>query len=378
MSVAIEIRNLTKRFGKVVAIDNLTLTITPGEFLVLLGPSGCGKTTLLRCLAGLEEPDGGDILIDGEVIFSTARGIAVPPGKRHVGMVFQSYALWPHMKVKDNIGFGLRIQKVSRAETQVRVDRVLRDLDMGDLGERYPSELSGGQQQRVALARLLAIQPPVFLMDEPLSNLDARLRMDMRSDLKRLHRDAGATTVYVTHDQTEAMTMASLVVVMNEGQIQQAAPPAEIYLRPANLFVADFIGMPRINIVTARSSQRDGQSWLRIGDFDIPAPPCPPDADLAIAARPEDVMMAVQAEPETVEFQVYAVQATGPEQLVYVRRGDTTLIVREKRELSLQMDQAVWIKFETAALNLYDAASGQLLAKPGCEQADVPASPAGV
>lgn len=371
MSVAIEIRDLTKRFGKVVAIDKLTLTIMPGEFLVLLGPSGCGKTTLLRCLAGLEEPDEGEIMIDGEAVFSAVRGIAVPPGKRHMGMVFQSYALWPHMKVKDNIGFGLRVQKVPRAETQERVGQVLRDLDMGDLGERYPSELSGGQQQRVALARLLAIHPPVFLMDEPLSNLDARLRMDMRSDLKRLHRDAGATTVYVTHDQTEAMTMASLVVVMNEGQIQQAAPPGEIYLRPANLFVADFIGMPRINIIAARSLRRDGRSWLRIDDFEIPAPPCPPEADLMIAARPEDVVLTVEAEPEAVEFQVYAVQATGPEQLVHVRRGDTTLIVREKRELVLQMDQAVWIKFETAALNLYDTASGQLLARPGEEQADV-------
>ena len=204
MSVAIEIRDLNKRFGKVVAIDKLTLTIMPGEFLVLLGPSGCGKTTLLRCLAGLEEPDEGEIMIDGEAVFSAVRGIAVPPGKRHMGMVFQSYALWPHMKIKDNIGFGLRVQKVPRAETQERVGQVLRDLDMGDLGERYPSELSGGQQQRVALARLLAIRPPVFLMDEPLSNLDARLRMDMRSDLKRLHRDAGATTLYVTHHPTQA------------------------------------------------------------------------------------------------------------------------------------------------------------------------------
>ncbi len=378
MSVAIEIRDLTKRFGKVVAIEKLNLTITPGEFLVMLGPSGCGKTTLLRCLAGLEEPDEGDILIDGEVVFSSRMGITEPPAKRHVGMVFQSYALWPHMKVKDNIGFGLRVQKVPRAETQERVGQVLRDLDMGDLGERYPSELSGGQQQRVALARLLAIRPPVFLMDEPLSNLDARLRMDMRSDLKRLHHDAGATTVYVTHDQTEAMTMASLVVVMNEGQIQQAAAPGEIYRRPANLFVADFIGMPRINLVPARSLRRDGRSWLRIDDFDIPAPSCPPEADLTIAARPEDVMLAVKPEPEATEFQVYAVQATGPEQLVHVRRGDTTLIVREKRELILQMDQAVWIKFDTTALNLYDTAGGQLLAQPGEEQAKVLMGSAGV
>jgi len=183
MSAAIEIRDLSKRFSEVKALDKLSLTIMPGEFLVLLGPSGCGKTTLLRCLAGLETPDQGEILIDGKVVYSSRTGITVAPGKRKVGMVFQSYALWPHMKVKDNIGFGLRVQKVSRAETQRRTENVLRDLGMAGLGERYPSELSGGQQQRVALARLLATHPPVFLMDEPLSNLDARLRMDMRSEL---------------------------------------------------------------------------------------------------------------------------------------------------------------------------------------------------
>ena len=378
MSAAIEIRDLTKRFGMVVAIENLNLTIAPEEFLVLLGPSGCGKTTLLRCLAGLEEPDEGEILIDGVVVFSSRTGISVAPARRKVGMVFQSYALWPHMKVKDNIGFGLRVQKVPRAEALERTEKVLSDMGMAGLGERYPSELSGGQQQRVALARLLATQPPVFLMDEPLSNLDARLRMDMRSDLKRLHRDAGATTVYVTHDQTEAMTMASLVVVMNEGQIQQAAPPGEVYRKPANVFVADFIGLPRINLLPARRLRQDGQTRLRIGDFVIPAPLDPPDIDLQVAARPEDVLLAVEPEPEAVEFQVYAVQATGPEQLVQVRRGDTTLIVRENRGLALQMDQTVWIRFDTAALNLYDSASGQLVPRPGEEQAGELMDSAGV
>ena len=205
MGLSIEISDLKKTYGEVTALDQVNLTIKAGEFIVLLGPSGCGKTTLLRCIAGLERPNQGEIIIGEQVVFSSQRGITVAPGKRQVGMVFQGYALWPHLAVYENIGFGLRLQRIPRREVQQRVDQVLQDLGMEGLGERYPSELSGGQQQRVAVARLLATKPPVFLMDEPLSNLDARLRLDMRSELKRLHHDTGVTTIYVTHDQTEAM-----------------------------------------------------------------------------------------------------------------------------------------------------------------------------
>ena len=204
----IEIKNLTKYYGSVRALDDVSLHIDSGDFLVLLGPSGCGKTTLLRCIAGLEEPNEGKILIGGKPVFNSEKQINIHSGKRDIGMVFQRYALWPHMTVKNNISFGLKIQKMPAAEIDTRISRVLADLSMQGMSDRYPSELSGGQQQRVALARLLAQRPPVFLMDEPLSNLDARLRMDMRIELKRLHRAAGATTAYVTHDQTEAMTMA--------------------------------------------------------------------------------------------------------------------------------------------------------------------------
>ena len=361
MGAAIEIRDLTKTFGKVTAVDRLTLSIEPGEFLVLLGPSGCGKTTLLRCLAGLEVPDEGEIAIDGNVVFSSYRGIAVPAGRRKVGMVFQSYALWPHMKVKENIGFGLRVQKVSRQETEERVASVLRDLAMDGLGERYPSELSGGQQQRVALARLLATRPPVFLMDEPLSNLDARLRMDMRSELKRLHHASRATTVYVTHDQTEALTMASLVAVMNEGRVQQMAPPADLYRQPASVFVADFIGMPRINLLAARTSIGDAGPSLEIDDFRIPVTWAPPHAEVKIAARPEDVIISLEPRADSVEFQVYSVLPSGPELIVHIRHGDTTLVVRETRQLDLVMDQPVWVRFDASAINFYDAKNGLLL-----------------
>jgi multiple sugar transport system ATP-binding protein len=362
MGASIEIRNVSKRFGQITALEDLNLEIPPGQFLVLLGPSGCGKSTLLRCIAGLERPDEGEIVIDGQVVFSAQRGIIIPPGERHVGMVFQSYALWPHMRVYDNIGFGLRLQKVSRKETQQRVHDVLKNLSMSDLGDRYPSELSGGQQQRVALAR-----PPVFLMDEPLSNLDARLRLDMRSELKRLHHDSRATTVYVTHDQTEAMTMASSVVVMNEGRIQQVGSPSEIYHRPANLFVAEFVGMPKNNLLPARAVVRDGQPWLEIDDFRLPTTWVPSQPEVMLAARPEDIKILLESEPDAVEFQVYTILPTGPELLIEVRRRNRALMIRETRQLELQMDQKVWLKIDPSALNLYDKASGLLLveAKPG-------------
>jgi len=244
METTIKINNLTKKFGDVVAINNVSLEIEPGSFLTLLGPSGCGKTTLLRCIAGLEEPDGGEIYIGDKLVFSYDQGISLPPGQRELGLVFQNYALWPHMKVDKNITFALEIQKMPKDEMQQRMKEALAEVQMEGYEDRYPREMSGGQQQRIALARMLAYRPKVFLMDEPLSNLDARLRMDMRSEIKRLHHMAGATTVYVTHDQVEALTMSTTIGIMKEGVLQQLDTPDNIYHYPANLFVADFIGNP--------------------------------------------------------------------------------------------------------------------------------------
>ena len=221
MATTITIKNLTKKFGNVVAVNNLSLTIEPGTFLTLLGPSGCGKTTLLRCIAGLEDPDEGEIYVGDKLVFSHAKGISLPAGQRELGMVFQNYALWPHMTVYKNLTFALEIQKMSKAQMDERVKEALAEVQMDGYQDRYPREMSGGQQQRIALARMLAYRPKVFLMDEPLSNLDARLRMDMRSELKRLHHISGATTVYVTHDQLEALTMSSTIAVMKLGVIQQ-------------------------------------------------------------------------------------------------------------------------------------------------------------
>jgi len=361
MSTAIEVKNLTKIYGKVTALNKVNLSIELGEFLVLLGPSGCGKTTLLRCIAGLETPDEGQITIGNQTVFDVERGIAVPSGKRNVGMVFQSYALWPHMTVYDNIGFGLWLQKLPAKEARRQVDGVLQDLGMDGLGNRYPSELSGGQQQRVAVARLLATKPPVFLMDEPLSNLDARLRLDMRSELKRLHHRLGVTTVYVTHDQTEAMTMASRVVVMNTGQIQQIDSPRTIYNKPASLFVAEFVGMPRINSLPAQIIQRDGKPWLKTDVFALEMPGSLDQQELTAAIRPEDITLFVEPHPKTSEFKVYAVLPSGPEQYVQVKKENQILMIRETRQLDLKMDQSVWIHIEPSTINLYDQESGGVI-----------------
>ncbi|HEY7908658.1 MAG TPA: ABC transporter ATP-binding protein [Thermomicrobiales bacterium] len=237
---SILIRDVGKRLGNQAVLIGLNLAVADKEFVTLLGPSGCGKTTTLRILAGFLKPDSGEVVVDGAVI-SSAKGV-VPPEKRRMGMVFQNYAVWPHMSVFENVAFGLKLEKASRAETGRRVEEALRLVGLEGLGARYPAMLSGGQQQRVALARSLVVEPAILLLDEPLSNLDAKLRDRMRVELKELQRRTGITFVYVTHDQAEAMALSDRVAVMNGGVLQQYGTPREIYERPANLFVADFMG----------------------------------------------------------------------------------------------------------------------------------------
>jgi multiple sugar transport system ATP-binding protein len=243
------LNGIVKSYGKEVVVKNLDLTVEPGEFLTILGPSGCGKTTTLRMIAGLEEPDQGMIKLDDRVVFSRNDGVVIPPEARHLGLIFQSYALWPHMTVAKNITLALKEQKISKDEILNRLKNALEMVQLTGYAERYPSELSGGQQQRVAVARLIALRPTILLMDEPLSNLDAKLRTEMRASLKRLHRDLNATTVYVTHDQIEALTLSDRVIIMNEGRIMQEGSPYDIYHHPANIFVAEFIGDPGINLL---------------------------------------------------------------------------------------------------------------------------------
>ena len=246
---SIELENIGKTFeGAVAAVTDLTLSIPDGSFLTLLGPSGCGKTTTLRMIAGLERPDRGEIRLDARRLFSERTGEWVPAEKRGIGLVFQSYALWPHMTVEQNVAFGLEMKGVSRQERRKRVGWVFELLRIGGLENRYPMQLSGGQQQRVALGRMLAVSPDVLLLDEPLSNLDAKLRLETRAELKRLHAELGNTVVYVTHDQLEAMTLSTEIAVMSHGRLLQVSPPMQIYHRPATLFVAEFVGHPPINL----------------------------------------------------------------------------------------------------------------------------------
>ncbi len=242
----IEIKKLLKRFKKVVAVNHIDLEVNQGEMLTLLGPSGCGKTTTLRCIAGLEKPEGGDIVIDGKPMIS--KGF-VQPSKRGIGMVFQNYAVWPHMKVISNIVYGLKLEKLPRKTIQEKAHQVLELVGLNGLEERYPGQLSGGQQQRVALARALVRNPKVMLLDEPLSNLDAKLREKMRFEIKSLVRRMGITAVYVTHDQAEAMVISDRIAVMDSGNVVQLGNPQEIYKKPANRFVADFIGT--MNFISA-------------------------------------------------------------------------------------------------------------------------------
>lgn len=247
----IQLSRITKRYlgSGASAVDDLDLTIEDGDFMCMLGPSGCGKTTTLRMIAGLEQPTAGTISVDNAVLDSVERGLFVPPERRGMGLVFQSYALWPHMTIRKNTEYGLRLRKVAPDERRRRTDEVMTVMGIDRFADRYPSQLSGGQQQRVALARMLAVNPRVMLLDEPLSNLDSRLRLEMRAELKRIHQNFGSTVVFVTHDQWEAMALATRIAVLFDGRLQQIGTPTDIYDRPRNRFVAEFLGNPPINII---------------------------------------------------------------------------------------------------------------------------------
>jgi ABC-type Fe3+/spermidine/putrescine transport system ATPase subunit len=253
----VELDHLRKIFGAELAVNDVNLSVAPGEFVTLLGPSGCGKTTTLRCIAGLERPDGGEIRIDGTIVASAERGVYLNPEDRNIGMVFQSYAVWPHMTVFDNVAYGLRVRRAPAGVIKERTTRALELVGLGHLAERYATKLSGGQRQRVALARAIVYEPKVVLFDEPLSNLDAKLREQMRIELVRLQQEVGITSIYVTHDQSEALVMSDRVVVMNKGVIQQIGDPHTIYARPANAFVANFIGVANLmqGTLTGRSGE---------------------------------------------------------------------------------------------------------------------------
>ncbi len=288
----IRLEHITKRFDKFVAVDDLNLHINEHDFITLLGPSGCGKTTTLRMIAGLETPTEGRITIGDKVVFDAETGINVSPAKRDIGFLFQNYALWPHMTVYQNIAFGLENLKWKKDDIKARVDEMLQMLKIEEFVARYPAELSGGQQQRVAIARTLAPKPQVLFMDEPLSNLDAKLRSEMRTELKRLHSDSNSTFVYVTHDQLEAMTLATKICLMNKGVLQQYAPPLKVYSKPANLFVADFVGNPTMNFIKAKivgsTSEGLNLEFLGVkGTFKTSDPVSLETSEVVLGVRPE-------------------------------------------------------------------------------------------
>ncbi len=275
--------------GQSIAVKELDLQIEDGEFMCLLGPSGCGKTTTLRMIAGLENLTKGEIIVGDRVVDAAAKGVFIPPEQRGIGFVFQSYALWPHLNIEQNTDFGLRMRKIPKKEREERVSHIMKTLGIDQFRDRYPSQLSGGQQQRVALARMLVVNPDVLLLDEPLSNLDSRLRLEMRAELKRIHKVFGTTIIFVTHDQWEAMTLATSIVVMKEGTLQQLGTPEDIYELPANRFVAEFVGNPPINLVDL--SQKNSVPFgHKIRDFFLSKYKFKLDISL-IGLRPENIIL---------------------------------------------------------------------------------------
>ncbi|GHV39785.1 sugar ABC transporter ATP-binding protein [Spirochaetia bacterium] len=358
------LKNVTKMYGKFAAVDNLNLTIADGGFVTLLGPSGCGKTTTLRMIAGLETPTEGEISIDGKVVFSSEKGTDVSPAKRDVGFLFQNYALWPHMTVEQNIAFGLENMKWSKDKIAARVTELLGTLKIESLGKRYPSELSGGQQQRVAIARTLATNPSVLFMDEPLSNLDAKLRTEMRSELKRLHAETHATFVYVTHDQLEAMTLSTKTCLMKEGIVQQYAPPLEVYNNPANAFVGDFVGSPTMNFIDGTAQNTAGGLSVKAQGLDLLYTPgaagvtVEDSAKVTLGIRPEFIRID---DSSRVKAKIYAALPSGMETIVKISLGELVLTLVVFGAVDYPVDAEVGISFAGENCILFDKESGKNL-----------------
>ncbi len=340
--------NVTKKFGAFVAVANLNLEVQDKEFLVLLGPSGCGKTTTMRMVAGLEETTSGDIYIGADRVND------VLPKYRDVAMVFQSYALYPHLSVEDNIGYPLKIRKIPASERQRQVAEVARRVELETLLDRLPKELSGGQRQRVALARAIIRTPRVFLLDEPLSNLDAKLRVQMRAELKHLQHELQVTTIYVTHDQIEAMTLAHRVAVMNKGVIEQLGTPKEIYNNPRTLFVAGFIGSPPMNLIDGEVKNGvfvNGALKVKgLGRANVPR--------AVLGVRPEDVhVVASRDYGASMTAPIYSAELTGESTLVSVRAGRQLLSMRADKNFAGQIDQQIGVKVAADRAFLFDGES---------------------
>lgn len=387
----VTLNSVVKEYGGIVAVNNLDLEIVDGEFLTLVGPSGCGKSTTLEAIAGLTLPSDGKVYIGDKDVTDK------PPKDRGIAMVFQNIALFPHMDVYDNVSYGLRLRDVDKNEIDRRVEQALTTVQMGGMEDRMPDELSGGQRQRVAISRAIVRKPDVFLMDEPLANLDAKLRVHMRTEIQRLHKELETTTIYVTHDQEEAMTMSDRVAIMNDGQIQQCAPPLECYTEPANLFVAGFIGSPSMNLVDATV---EGER-LEADNFDIHLTGSTADLDdgqrVVLGVRPEDIYLAENAESASspsrkISFTTDVLEPMGDEIVVYLRRDDqdgtmaldskepdteTTrgeLLMKVGPDTDIEEDQRVSAVMDRHKVHLFDAQSGEVV-QHGIVNSDVEAAP---
>jgi len=353
-------KNVTKKFGDVVALDDVTIEVEDKEFLVLVGPSGCGKTTALRCLAGLEEVTDGKVMIAEDVVNDVA------PKDRDIAMVFQSYALYPHMSVFDNMAFGLKLRKIPKEEIRNRVEDAAEILGIKGLLDRKPRELSGGQRQRVAVGRAIVREPKVFLFDEPLSNLDAKLRVQTRAQISKLHQRLQTTFIYVTHDQTEAMTMATRIAVLNKGILQQMDTPQQLYDYPANLFVAGFIGSPSMNFFNGQIVKEGENLIVDLDSFRVKVPnerretyEKLVDKDIIFGIRPEDIHNPDYAPPsiiaESVDAEVDVTELMGNEIFLYLMNGDHNFVARVDPRTRVEMGDKIQVSFNMANMHIFDA-----------------------
>ncbi len=362
---ALELCNVRKSYpgSNHDTLKDIDLKINDGEFLILVGPSGCGKSTLMNCIAGLEEITGGEIRLDGADISGAS------PKDRDIAMVFQSYALYPTMTVQENIAFGLKMRKVPAAKIEEEVSRVARLLQIEHLLGRKPSQLSGGQQQRVAMGRALARRPKIYLFDEPLSNLDAKLRVEMRTEIKLMHQRLKTTTVYVTHDQIEAMTLGDKVAVMKDGIVQQFGTPKEIYNNPANLFVASFIGSPPMNFIPLRlTRQADGwRALLESGQDRCELPLSLADGqaldgrEVILGIRPEQISVGTEAEMPSLRAEVQVIEPTGPDTMIFVSLNQTKVCCRLAPDAAPNPGESLTLQFEPEKVLLFDAQTGERL-----------------
>lgn len=355
----IKLKNIHKHFGKFHALKGIDLTIENGEFMTLLGPSGCGKTTFLRILAGLEDPSEGDITIDDKEIVCVSKHLFLPAAERDLNLVFQSYALWPHLTVFENVAFGLKVKKLPKETIKQKVGETLERLQIAHLTDRSPGELSGGQQQRVAIARAIVTEPKILLLDEPLSNLDAKLRIEMRSELKRLHHDLKTTIVYVTHDQVEALTLSTRIAVFFDGDLVQVDTPQQLYKSPQDLRVAQFIGNPTVNCVQAKANDEQMKMSSPLSSFSYNSRIGLPTVTLT--TNPENIEIVHESVPGAIKSEVYSVLPAGSETYIQVKVPQTKMIltIKEIGEAFYEIGSTVWIKTNVERLNVYDPESNK-------------------